>query len=256
MSAIIKHNYIKDRKVIYLMKKVEQLQKMIDNAKNIVVLSGAGTSTDSGLKDFRSQNGLYHMKASFSPEEMLSSKMFYQHPEKFYAFYRENLNSLNAKPNSTHLYLKKLEDEGKLKAIITQNIDGLHTKAGNKKVYEIHGTIYKNYCTLCHEFYCAEEIFKEKSIPKCKKCGGIVKPDVVLYGEMLPPCFEEAQYLITQADLLIVIGTSLLVQPASSLIHLFQGKNLVIINESETPYDNCASLVIHDNLSKIFQQLK
>ncbi len=238
------------------MNKVSQLQKIIDNSMNIVIFSGAGVSTDSGLKDFRSKNGIYNLKNQKSPEEMLSSEMFYRDPQAFYTFYRENLNSLHAKPNDVHFYLKKLECRGKLKAIITQNIDGLHTRAGNKNVYEIHGTIYKNYCTGCGEFYNADFIFENDKLPLCEKCGHLIKPDVVLYGEMLPDCFLEAQQSIKKADTLIVIGTSLLVQPASSLVDLFQGKNLVIINQETTPFDMKADLVIHENLSTVFKQLK
>ncbi len=238
------------------MNKIEQLQKMIDDSKNIVFFGGAGVSTDSGIKDFRSKDGLYHMKTKYPVEYILSFDMFNRHPEEFYRFYKENLNCLDVSPNATHLYLKKLEDMGKLSAIITQNIDGLHKKAGNKKVYEIHGTIYKNHCTQCHQFYDAEYIFYRKGIPKCEKCGSIIKPDVVLYGEMLPDCYEKAQYTISKADMLIVAGTSLTVQPASSLINLFQGKYLVIINKTETPYEEIANLVIHDNLKSVFEKLK
>ncbi len=238
------------------MNDIKYLQALIDKSKNIVFLGGAGVSTDSGLKDFRSKNGLYNTESDYSPEEILSSRMFYNHPEEFYKFYKTNLNCLNIKPNITHNYLKELETRGKLKAIITQNIDGLHTKAGNKKVYEIHGTIYKNHCISCHKFYNAEYIFNAPSIPTCDNCGSIIKPDVVLYGELLPDCYNNAQMAITKADLLIVAGTSLLVQPASSLVNLFKGKNLVIINNDKTPYDNMATLVIHDNLSKVFSKLK
>lgn len=238
------------------MNKIIQLQEIIDNSNNIVVFSGAGVSTDSGLKDFRSEDGIYNLKNQKNPEEMLSREMFYKNPREFYKFYRENLNCLNAKPNIVHMYLKKLEDSGKLKAIITQNIDGLHTRAGNKSVYEIHGTVYKNHCTVCGEFYNADFIFKNHELPLCEKCGGLIKPDVVLYGEMLPNCFLDAQYCIQKADTLIVMGTSLLVQPASSLLDLFKGENLVIINNSSTLYDKKASLVIHDNLSNVFKKLK
>ena len=237
------------------MDKIEKLQKMIDEAVNIVFFSGAGVSTDSGLKDFRSKDGLYNMKYKYSPEEMLSSYMFYKEPEEFYKFYKDNLNSLNVEPNVTHLYLKKLEDEGKLKGIITQNIDGLHTKAGNKNVLEIHGTIYKNYCIKCHKFFDAKYVFESQGVPKCE-CGGIIKPYVVLYGEALPSSFLQAEDLIIKAELLIVAGTSLMVQPAAGLVSLFRGKNLVIINNTPTPYDKVATLVIHDNLSNVFSKLK
>lgn len=237
------------------MDKIEKLQEMIDNSNNIVFFSGAGVSTDSGLKDFRSKNGMYSVKSKYPAEYMLSSEMFYQHPQEFYDYYKENFNCLDKEPNITHLYLKKLEDKGKLKGIITQNIDGLHTKAGSKNVYEIHGTIYKNSCLKCGKSYGPEKVFQTNGVPMCS-CGGIIKPNVVLYGETLPACFIEAQRLIMEADLLIVAGTSLVVEPASSMVRLFQGKNLVILNLSPTPYDTMATLVIHDELKNIFSKLK
>ena len=239
------------------MKEIELLQKMIDESKNIVFFGGAGVSTDSGIRDFRGKNGLYKMKnnTSRSPEYMLSSSCLYNEPELFYDYYRNYMDARDAKPNVTHLYLKKLEDEGKLKAIVTQNIDGLHQKAGSKKVLEIHGTTMKNYCDKCGKEYPSDYIFKSSGIPKCK-CGGLIRPDVTLYGEMLPDSFTEAQYYIYKADLLIVAGTSLTVEPASSLVRLFNGKHLVIINGSETPYDSIAELVIHKNLKDIFSKLR
>ena len=234
---------------------IEELQKMIDESTNIVAFTGAGVSTDSGLKDFRSKDGLYQIKGLYPAEEMLSIEMFYQHPQEFFKYYKENFNCLDAKPNIVHKYLKKLEDCGKLKAIVTQNIDGLHTKAGSNKVYEIHGTIHENYCLNCRKFYNAPYIFQSSEIPKCQ-CGGAIKPNVTLYGEMLPDCFYEAQQAISQADMLIVAGTSLQVQPASSLLSLFHGKYLIILNKDATPYDDFANLVIHDNLKDIIKQLK
>lgn len=236
------------------MNKIEDLQKLIDNCQNIVFLGGAGVSTASGIKDFRSKDGLYNQKTKFPPEYMLSIDMFLNYPEEFYEYYRNNLNSLDAEPNITHIYLKKLEDQGKLKGIITQNIDGLHTKAGSKKVYEVHGSIYKNHCLKCHKVYGAEDVFNKKGIPKCS-CGGIIKPNVVLYGEALPDCYEEAIKLVAKADMLIVAGTSLMVSTASSLVSLFSGKYLVIINNTETAYDYKANLVIHDDLTKVFSKL-
>ncbi len=237
------------------MNKIKLLQEMIDNSSNIVFFGGAGVSTDSGIKDFRSKDGLYNMKSKYSAEYMLSKDLFYSDPTAFYEYYKNNLNCLDVLPNATHKYLKKLEDKGKLKAIITQNIDGLHTKAGNKKVYEIHGSIYNNYCLKCHKFYSADYVFSAKDVPQCN-CGGIIKPDVVLYGEMLPECFIDSQEAIMKADMLIVAGTSLTVEPASSLVRLFSGKYLVIINNDKTPYDKMANLVINDNLKKVFSQLK
>lgn len=238
-----------------MMEKLELLKKMINSSNNIVFFSGAGVSTDSGLKDFRSENGIYQLKYKYPVEDMLSIDMFNKYPQDFYDFYRKYFNCLTAEPNITHCYLKKLEDEGKLKAIVTQNIDGLHTKAGNKNVYEIHGTIYSNHCVLCNKFYSAEEVFNAKGVPKCL-CGGIIKPDVVLYGEGLPQeVFDEAVYKIMHADMLIVAGTSLTVQPASSLVDLFHGRYLVIINNSSTIYDYKADLVIHEPLKKVFKML-
>ena len=238
------------------MEEVNKLKKMIDESNNIVVFTGAGISTDSGLKDFRSKDGLYSKKSKYPAEYMLSSSCFYNDPEAFYEYYKNNFNCLDIIPNISHMYLKKLEDNGKLKAIITQNIDGLHTKAGNKIVYEVHGTIYKNHCLKCHKEYSPEYIFNSEGIPKCT-CGEIIKPDVVLYGESLP----EIAYLnsidaISKADMVIVIGSSLTVEPAASMIRLFNGKYLVIINKDKTPFDYMANLVIHQRSSDIFKLLE
>lgn len=238
------------------MSDIDKLQEMIDKSKKIVFFGGAGVSTDSGIKDFRSSDGLYNMKYKYPVEMMLSSNMFYQDTESFYEFYKDNFNCLDIKPNITHKYLKKLEDNNKLLGVVTQNIDGLHSKAGSKNVYEVHGTILKNHCLNCNKLYDAKYIFDSKGIPKCT-CGGIIKPDVVLYGEMLPEKdFSNSCKIIREADLLIVAGTSLTVQPACGMIDLFHGKYLVIINKTPTPYDRFADLVIHDNLSKVFGELK
>lgn len=238
------------------MNNIDKLQKMIDESNNIVFFGGAGVSTESGIKDFRSEDGLYKMKFKYPAEMMLSSSMFYNKPEEFFDFYKTYMNSLNAEPNITHKYLEQLEDQGKLKAIVTQNIDGLHQKAGSKNVYEIHGTILKNHCLKCNKEYDADYVFNTKNIPKCT-CGGIIKPDVVLYGEMLPEdAFSRAQYYIYNADMLIVAGTSLTVEPAASMIRLFNGKHLVIINKDITSYDSIAELVINDSLKNIFSKLK
>lgn len=239
------------------MEKIELLKKMIDESNNIVCFTGAGVSTDSGLKDFRSKDGLYSQKNKYNypPEYLLSSDCFYNNTYEFFEYYKNNLNSLNIEPNITHKYLKHLEDINKLKAIITQNIDGLHTKAGSKNVYEIHGTTYKNHCTKCNKEYDASYVFNSKDIPYCT-CKGIIKPDVVLYGEMLP---EDAYYnsikAIENADMLLVLGSSLTVYPASGLVDLFNGKYLVITNKDKTPYDNKASLVINDSLKSVFEKL-
>ncbi len=234
------------------MNDIDKLQSMIDECNNIVFFGGAGVSTESGIKDFRGKDGIYKE----NPEYMLSSTCFYEETDKFYKFYKDKMNCLSAKPNITHNYLKKLEDNGKLSAIITQNIDGLHTKAGNKNVYEIHGTIMRNYCIKCNKEYSAEYVFNSSGIPKCS-CGGIIKPDVVLYGESLPEYeYSSSIESIIKSDMLIVAGTSLLVEPASSLVRLFNGKYLVILNRDSTPYDYLADLVIHDDLKNIFSKLK
>lgn len=239
------------------MDKIKKLQELIDNSNNIIFFGGAGVSTESGIKDFRGKNGLYkeNKYSSKPPEYMLSNICLYEEPELFFNYYRDNLNCSKIKPNITHLYLTKLEHIGKLKAIITQNIDGLHQKAGSKNVLEIHGTTARNYCIKCKKEYPSDYIFNSKGIPKCE-CGGTIRPDVVLYGEMLPSEYNDAVEYILNADLLIVAGTSLTVQPASSLISMFNGKHLVIINDKETPYDYLAELVINDSLGNIFSKLK
>lgn len=237
------------------MKKIDELQRIIDESNNIVFFGGAGVSTESGIKDYRSKDGLYNLNYKYPPELILSSNFFYNNTEEFYKFYKDKLNCLNSEPNIIHNYLAKLEQKGKLKGIITQNIDGLHTKAGNKKVYELHGTIYNNHCIKCGKYYDAKYVFNSIGIPKCK-CGGIIKPDVTLYGEILDESILNMSiHLISTCDTLIVAGTSLLVEPASSLIKLFKGKNLVILNRSNTKYCDIASLVINDSLGKIFKQL-
>ena len=238
------------------MEKIELLQKMIDESNYIVFFSGAGISTLSGIKDFRSKDGLYNMKYKYPPEEILSHTFFTNNIEEFYIFYKDKMNCLNAEPNIVHKYLYELEKKGKLKAIITQNIDGLHTKAGNKNVYELHGTIYENYCTKCGKEYNAEYVFNNEGIPKCT-CGGIIKPKVVLYEEGLDQdILTESIYHISKSDLMIVAGTSLTVYPASGLIHYFRGKNLVIINRDTTSYDRIANLVINDDFRNVFTKLK
>ena len=238
------------------MEKIKELQKMIDESNYIVFFSGAGISTLSGIKDFRSKDGLYNMKYKYPPEEILSHTFFKNNIEEFYIFYKDKMNCLNAEPNIVHKYMYELEKRGKLKAIITQNIDGLHTKAGNKNVYELHGTIYENYCTSCGKKYDAEYVFNSEGVPKCD-CGGIIKPNVVLYEEGLDQdVIGESIYHISKADLMIVAGTSLTVYPASGLIHYFRGKNLVIINRDTTSYDRIANLVINDDFRNVFTKLK
>lgn len=238
------------------MNKIELLQKMIDESENIVFFGGAGVSTASGIPDFRSQDGLYSQKFKYPPEYMLSIDLFEINPSDFFDFYKDKMNCLSAKPNSIHNFLKQLEDKGKLKAIVTQNIDGLHQKAGNQKVYELHGSIYRNHCARCNKSFAPEAVFNCKGVPKCD-CGGIIKPDVVLYGEALPQDeFNGAIRAIRKADMMIVAGTSLTVQPAAGLVSLFEGKHLVIINRDTTYYDEEAELVINENMKDVFDALK
>ncbi len=235
---------------------IDELQEMIDKSNNIVFFGGAGVSTESGIKDFRSKDGLYNMKYKYNPEEILSHHFFMNNLEEFYIFYKDKLNCLDALPSTCHNFLTNLEKSGKLKAIITQNIDGLHTKANSKNIFELHGSIYRNYCMKCSKFYDASYIFKNDGIPKCE-CGGIIKPDVVLYEEALNDSIVEGSIrAIEKADMLIVAGTSLTVYPASGLINYFHGKYLVIINNDETTYDSRANLVIHDSLKNVFSKLK
>ncbi len=239
------------------MQEITELKKMIDDVDSIVVFTGAGVSTDSGLKDFRSKDGIYNIKLDYnkSPEYMLSRNCFYNETNLFYDFYWKYMIPNKVKPNITHKYLKKLEDNGKLKAIVTQNIDGLHTLAGNKNVYEIHGTIYKNHCIKCGKEY-ELNYLKKNGIPQCE-CGGIIKPDVVLYGESLPnDIYEEAIKEIINCDMLMILGTSLTVYPASDLVNYFRGKYLVIINREPTLYDYKADLVINEELKVVFSKLE
>lgn len=238
------------------MNSIDKLQMLIDNSNNIVFFGGAGVSTESGIKDFRSKDGLYSERYEYSPEEYLSINFFYKYPDKFFGFYRDKLNCLDAKPNACHKYLAELEKKGKLKAIITQNIDGLHEKAGSKNVLLLHGTIYRNYCLKCGKSFEANDIFGSNEIPKCS-CEGIIKPDVVLYGESLDEeIINKAIKAIEECDLLIVAGTSLVVYPAASFINYYRGNNLVIINKSSTSYDRMANLVINENIGDIFSKLK
>ena len=234
--------------------KINIFKKIINESKSIVFLGGAGVSTESGIPDFRSKDGLYNQKYKYPPEEILSHSFFTNNIEEFYRFYKEKLNVININPNITHLKLAELEKTGKLKCIITQNIDGLHQKAGSKNVIEIHGTIYKNYCLNCYKEYGAKYIFNTKKVPKCS-CGGYIKPDVVLYEEPLKENFNDAIKYIQNCDTLIVGGTSLTVYPAASLINYFKGKYLVLINKDKTSYDNFATLVFNCSLSQVFKNL-
>lgn len=232
--------------------KIEQLTKILENSDNIVFFGGAGVSTASNIPDFRSSDGLYSKKlnAHFTPEEAVSHSFFMQHTDEFYDFYKKNLIYPNAKPNDCHIALAKLEQMGKLKAIVTQNIDGLHQAAGSKCVYELHGSVHRNYCQKCHAFYNADYILKTNGIPLCEACGGIVKPDVVLYEEGLDDdTINGAIRAIAQADVLIIGGTSLIVYPAAGLIQYFHGKHLILINKTPTSADTKADLVIHDDIA-------
>ena len=239
-------------------KKTEILKEMINESNNIVFFGGAGVSTESGIKDFRSVDGLYNQKYEYPPETILSHSFFVHKTEAFYKFYRDKLNCLDAKPNITHEVLAELENKGKLKSIITQNIDGLHQEAGSKNVFELHGSIHRNYCMKCHKFYGPEKVFNTiDPIPLCDDCGGIVKPDVVLYEEGLDEkILSSAIKSIEKSDLLIVGGTSLMVYPAAGLIRYFKGNKLVLINKQETAFDNFANLVIHDSIGKTFKNIR
>jgi NAD-dependent deacetylase len=237
------------------MDKIETLKKWISESKNIVFFGGAGVSTESGIPDFRGVDGLYNQTYKYPPEEIISRSFFLKDPEEFFKFYREKMLPLGFEPNITHKVLARWEEEGRLSAVVTQNIDGLHQKAGSKKVYELHGSVLRNYCQRCGKFHSAEFVKESAGVPKCD-CGGTVKPDVVLYGEGLDEkTMYDAMMAIYHADLLIVAGTSLTVYPAAGLVRCFQGRRLVLINRDETPYDRAAGLVLHESLGKVFEQL-
>ena len=236
---------------------VEKLEKIISQSQNIVFFGGAGVSTESGIPDFRSVDGLYHQKFKYPPETMLSHTFYETHTEEFYDFYRAKMLALDAQPNAAHRKLAEWERQGKLKAVITQNIDGLHQKAGSKNVMELHGSVLRNYCERCLQFVSAEEILHSTDVPKCPKCGGPVKPDVVLYEEGLnQKTLEDAIYYISHADVLIVGGTSLAVYPAAGLIDYYNGNKLVLINKSTTPMDARADLLIQQGLGSVFEQIE
>ena len=235
---------------------IEKFKQIINQSTNIVFFGGAGVSTESGIPDFRSKEGLYNQQYKYPPETILSHTFFTRFPEEFYKFYKSKMNVLKYEPNIIHYKLTELEKEGKLKAIVTQNIDGLHQKAGSKNVYELHGSVLRNYCTKCHKFYNAEDIFNSKEIvPKCK-CGAIIKPDVVLYEEPLDEnIMTEAIKEISKCDTLIIGGTSLMVYPAAGLINYYRGKNLILINKDPTPFDSKADLVINEKLGDVFKNI-
>ncbi|MDY3258389.1 MAG: NAD-dependent protein deacylase [Ruminococcus callidus] len=231
------------------------LQEIIDKSRKIVFFGGAGVSTESGIPDFRSVDGLYNQKYKYPPEQILSHTFFVNKTEEFFDFYRDKMICPNAKPNTAHKVLAKMEKIGKLSAIVTQNIDGLHTMAGSKKVLELHGCVNRNYCQKCGKMFDAEFILKSKGIPRCE-CGGIIKPDVVLYEESLDDdVVSEAVREIRSCDTLIVAGTSLTVYPAAGMINYFRGGKLVLINRDSTPYDSQADLVIHEKVGEVLGKI-
>ena len=237
------------------MDQLDTLRAWVEESSNIVAFTGAGVSTESGVKDFRSKDGLYSQKFDYPPETIISHSFYLQNPEYFFRFYREKMMPLEVEPNITHHTLAKWEREGRLRAVVTQNIDGLHQKAGSKRVYELHGSILRNYCTRCGKFYPAEFVKNAPGIPRCD-CGGIVKPDVVLYEEGLnQKVVEGALEAICQADLLLVAGTSLTVYPAAGFLRYYAGNRLVLINRDPTPYDDRANLVFHDSLGAVLGKL-
>lgn len=238
------------------MDQIETLRQWVSESHRIVAFTGAGVSTESGIPDFRSVDGLYNQKFEYPPETIISHSFYEWNPEYFFRFYREKMLPLGFEPNITHKTLAAWEAEGKLSAVVTQNIDGLHQKAGSQCVHELHGSIRRNYCTVCGKFHSAEFIRDSVGIPRCS-CGGIVKPDVVLYEEGLEEAtIEKSIMAIYNADMLIVMGTSLRVYPAASFVRYYRGKRLVLINREETPYDSLADLVIHDSLGAVFSQLQ
>ncbi len=235
---------------------IARLASVLEQSKNIVFFGGAGMSTESGIPDFRSAEGIYHQKLHrhFSSEEMVSHSFFMKHTEDFYDFYRQHLLYPEARPNEGHRALAELERMGKLTAVITQNIDGLHQLAGSKHVLELHGSVKRNFCMDCQAAYEMDYVLESKAVPRCSRCGGIVRPDVVLYEESLDnDVLEKAVKAISSADTLLIGGTSLVVYPAAGLIRHFQGKNLVLINKSETKADEWADLVIHDSIGKVLK---
>lgn len=233
----------------------EQLKEWIQESDNIVFFGGAGVSTESGIPDFRSVDGLYHQKYDYPPETILSHTFYKRHPEEFFRFYRDKMLCLDAKPNMAHIRLAQWEKAGKLKAVITQNIDGLHQAAGSRKVLELHGSIHRNYCEKCKTFYGPEAIQNSEGIPRCS-CGGIIKPDVVLYEESLNyDVLNEAVAFISRADVLIVGGTSLAVYPAAGLLDYYRGHKLVLVNKTPTPRDAAADLTVKGSIGQIFESM-
>ena len=237
------------------MSNIEKFLEMVQESDNIVFFGGAGVSTESGIPDFRSVDGLYNQKYDYPPETILSHTFYRRNPEEFYRFYHNKMLFPDAKPNAAHKALAKLEKKGKLKAVVTQNIDGLHQAAGSETVYELHGSVHRNYCESCVKFYGNKEIMPQKGVPKCS-CGGIIKPDVVLYEEGLDQnTIRKSIEAISNADVLIIGGTSLAVYPAAGLIDYYRGNKLVLINKSSTPKDSRADLIINDAIGKVLGQI-
>ena len=235
---------------------VKQLQKIVDEYDNIVFFGGAGVSTESGIPDFRSVDGLYNQKYDYPPETILSHTFFMRNPEEFYRFYHDKMLALSARPNAAHRKLAQLEAVGKLKAVVTQNIDGLHQAAGSKKVLELHGSVHRNYCMKCHAFYDAEYVAQSEGIPRCRECGEMIKPDVVLYEEGLDQkIIQESISAISRAQVLIVGGTSLVVYPAAGLVQYFNGEKIVLINKGATGMDRNADLLIQEPIGQVLDQI-
>lgn len=238
------------------MTNVDKFVDMVQHSDNIVFFGGAGVSTESGIPDFRSVDGLYNQKYKYPPETILSHSFYVSQPEEFYRFYRDKMLCLDAQPNAAHMKLAELEQAGKLKAIVTQNIDGLHQKAGSKNVLELHGSVHRNFCQRCHKFFDAEYMLHSDGVPKCDACGGPIKPDVVLYEEGLDnDVIEQSLYYISHADMLIIGGTSLVVYPAAGLVRYYGGYKLVLINKSATDMDKSADLVINEPIGEVFSRI-
>lgn len=237
--------------------KVELFLDMVEKSDNIVFFGGAGVSTESGIPDFRSVDGLYNQEYDYPPETILSHTFYRRNTEEFYRFYRNKMLCLTAQPNMAHKKLAELEAAGKVRAVVTQNIDGLHQLAGSKKVLELHGSVHRNYCESCHEMYDARFMLHSTGVPHCEKCGGEIKPDVVLYEEGLDNrTIQEAVYYISHADMLIIGGTSLAVYPAAGLIDYYQGNKLVLVNKSATPRDDIANLVLQESIGALFGRIR
>ena len=236
---------------------IEKFKNAVNDSSYIVFFGGAGVSTESGIPDFRSTDGLYNQKYKYPPETMVSHSFYVQRTEEFFEFYKDKMLFPDAQPNAAHIKLAQLEAEGKLKAIVTQNIDGLHQKAGSKEVLELHGSVHRNYCTKCHKFFDLNYVIKSDGVPKCDECGAIIKPDVVLYEEGLDSSIIARTIdHISHADMLIIGGTSLVVYPAAGLIDYYRGNKLVLVNKSQTGMDSRADLVIYDSIGKVFSELE